>query len=67
MRLSAVAVYALVTGLLGALLVFCAGAFSMGLQVVAGTIGIGTDSKGPRLSPRNPPGRGDWGSAARCG
>ncbi|MGP0108325.1 MAG: hypothetical protein ACLPR9_05590 [Acidimicrobiales bacterium] len=29
--------------LLGALLVFCAGAFSMGLQVVAGTIGIGTD------------------------
>ena len=66
-RLSAVAVYALVTGLLGALLVFCAGAFSMGLQVVAGTIGIGTDSKGPRLSPRNPPGRGDWGSAARCG
>ena len=59
----AIAAYALVTGLLGALivgpwlhalpshviglwllgalLVFCAGAFSMGLQVVAGTIGIG--------------------------
>ena len=62
-RLSAITAYALVTGLLGALivgpwlhalpshviglwllgalLVFCAGAFSMGLQVVAGTIGIG--------------------------
>lgn len=62
-RLAAIAVYALVTGLggaliagpwlhalpshvlglwmLGSLLVFCAGAFSMGLQVVAGTVGIG--------------------------
>jgi hypothetical protein len=62
-RLAAIAVYAVVTGLagaliagpwmhalpshvlglwmLGALLVFSAGAFSMGLQVVAGTIGIG--------------------------
>ena len=62
-RLTVIAGYALVTGLLGALvvgpllhalpgptwslallgalLVFCAGAFSMGLQVVAGTIGIG--------------------------
>jgi hypothetical protein len=62
-RLTAIAVYAVVTGLagaliagpwlhalpshvlalglLGALLVFSAGAFSMGLQVVAGTVGIG--------------------------
>ncbi len=62
-RLAAIAVYAVVTGvagaliagpwlhalpshvvalgLLGALLVFSAGAFSMGLQVVAGTVGIG--------------------------
>ena len=62
-RLAAIAVYALITGvagaliagpwlhalpshvlglgLLGALLVFAAGAFSMALQVVAGTVGIG--------------------------
>jgi hypothetical protein len=62
-RLAAIAVYAVLTGLagaliagpwlhalpsqvtglwwLGALLVFCCGAFAMALQVVAGTIGIG--------------------------
>jgi hypothetical protein len=62
-RLAAIAIHALITGLagaliagpwlhalpshvlglwlLGSLLVFCAGAFSMGLQVVAGTVGIG--------------------------
>jgi hypothetical protein len=62
-RLSVIAVYALLTGylgalvvvtvlhalpgptlalgLLGALLIFCAGAFAMALQVVAGTVGIG--------------------------
>jgi hypothetical protein len=63
LRLGAIAVYALVTGmagaivvgpilhalpgptyqlgLLGALVIFCAGAFAMALLVVAGTIGIG--------------------------
>jgi len=62
-RLSAMAIYAVVTGLLGAvivgpwlhslpdhllglwllgsLLIFCTGAFTIGLQVMAGTVGIG--------------------------
>jgi MFS family permease len=62
-RLSAMAIYAVVTGLLGAvivgpwlhslpdhllglwllgsLLIFCTGAFTIGLQVIAGTVGIG--------------------------